>query len=115
MTLGASWLWPDVSTGRNASSAIEEAVWVALLVSAFNLVFAAVDLMRTGEWRTLVLYLLSRAYFWIITGSGEPGDPCTHRVGLSYCAENVCVSQVPPRYLPSVEDSFRAYRRLSRP
>jgi hypothetical protein len=146
MTLGASWLWPNVVTRRNASSAIEEAFWVALVVSAFTPVFAVVDLMRTGEWRlgyqrfvdpaffarvafgirrksrtcavaALVLYLLSRAYFWIITGSGNLVIPALIALALFHGVRGTFAYHrfsPLPAGLPSVEDSFRAIAADSR-
>jgi len=49
MSLATEWFWPNVDSRKNALFAIEEAFWVALIVSVFTFVFILIELLRAQE------------------------------------------------------------------
>jgi hypothetical protein len=102
--LAAAWLWPKVSSRKDALFAISEAFWVALCVAAFNAVFSLIAFARSVESDVnfegffsaalfagiafgirqksriaalagFVFYVLSQGYFLVARGHGNLAIP----------------------------------------
>lgn len=49
MSLTAAWIWPSVSSRKNALFAIAEAFWISIAVSVFTVILVLIGSLQTQE------------------------------------------------------------------
>ena len=136
----ATWIWPNVESRKDALFAIDEAFWVSLAVAGFTMASGLADAGRRGvsvralgvfasgallvglafgirqKFRiaalaAFLLYTISHAYLWMISGLGSLLITGLVALALFHGVRGTFayakLASLPPGN-PTVEQSFRA-------